>query len=136
MRGWLTDLKHSARALVRQPGFTGLTVITFAIGVGAATAVFSLAEALLLRPLPLEHNDRLVRIFSSQPRRDLSQFSVSWPDYTDFTARTDLFEASSLYSVQRQDVAGEGEPRRVRTTSVHADFFQCASMASPTRLSE
>ncbi len=132
MRGWFTDVRHSARALLRQPGFTALTVVTFAIGVGAATAVFSLAEALLLRPLPLEHNDRLVRIYSSQPRRDMSRFSVSWPDYVDFTARADLFEASSLYTVQRQDIAGDGEPRRVRTTSVHADFFQ--TLGSPTSL--
>lgn len=132
MRGLFTDLRHSARALLRQPGFTGLTVVTFAIGVGSATAVFSLAEALLLRPLPLEHNDRLVRIYSSQPRRDLSQFSVSWPDYVDFTARADLFEAASLYTVQRQDVSGEGEPRRVRTASVHEGFFQ--TLGSPTRM--
>lgn len=132
MRGLFTDLKHSARALMRQPGFTALTLVTFAVGVGAATAVFSLAEALLLRPLPLEHNDRLVRIFSSQPLRNLSRFSVSWPDYVDFTARRDLFEASSLYTEQRQDVAGEGEPRRVRTASVHRDFFQ--TLGSPTRV--
>ena len=132
MRGLFTDLRHSARALVRQRGFTALTVVTFAIGVGSATAVFSLVEALLLRPLPLEHNDRLVRIYSSQPRRDVSRFSVSWPDYVDFTVRTDLFEASSFYTVQRQDVSGEGEPRRVRTASVHRDFFQ--TLGSPVRL--
>ncbi len=132
MRGWLADLRHSARSLLRQPGSTGLTVLTFAVGVGSATAVFSLAEALLLRPLPLEHNDRLVRLYSSHPQRGMSQISVSWPDYVDFTARGDLFEASSLYRVQRQDLSGEGEPRRVRSASVHRDFFQ--TLGSPTRL--
>ena len=67
MRGWLADLRCSARALARNPGFTALTVATLALGVGAATAVFTLAETVLLRPLPLENDDRLVRIHSKDP---------------------------------------------------------------------
>ena len=54
MRGWTADLRHSARALLRRPGFSLLTVATLAFGIGAATAIFSLAEAIMLRPLPLE----------------------------------------------------------------------------------
>jgi len=132
MRGILADVRHSARALLRQPGFALLTMATFAIGIGATTAIFSLAEALVLRPLPLEDSDRLVRIFSTQPRRGLGRFSVSYPDFVDFSERGDLFEAATLYREGSRDVSGGIEPVRVQVVSVHHDFFQ--TLGSPTRL--
>lgn len=132
MRGLWADLRHAGRSLARQPGFTALTVATFAIGVGSATAVFSLAEALLLRPLPLEDGERLVRIFSSQARRGLGRFSVSYPDYVDFTGRDDLFDASSFYAERSLDVSGIVEAERARVAEVHRDFFQ--TLGSPIDL--
>jgi putative ABC transport system permease protein len=130
--GLMADLRQSARALLRRPGFSALTVATLAIGIGAATAIFSLAEALLLRPLPLEYNDRLVRIFSTNPQRRFGRFSVSYPDYADFTGRADLFEAASFYIEQARDVSGAADPERIVSVAVHDGFFQ--TLGSPTHL--
>ncbi len=132
MRGYLADLRHSARALLRRPGFSALTIGTMAIGIGAATAIFSLAEALLLRPLPLEYNDRLVRAFTTNRARGFDRFSVSYPDYADWTARSDLFEASSFYRNRSPDVSGGGDPERVQGVAVHDSFFQ--TLGSPVQL--
>jgi len=132
MTGYLADLKHSARARSRRPGFSALVVATLAVGIGAATAIFSLAEALLLRPLPLENEGRLVRIHSTHVSRGFDRFSVSYPDYADFAARTDLFEASTLYTPRSQDVSGQGEPERVQSIAVHEEFFQ--TLGSPVHL--
>lgn len=124
MRGLVTDLRHSARTLLRQPGFAALTVATFAVGIGSATAIFSLAEALVLRPYPFDDADRLVQIYSTNPRRGTSRFSVSYPDYADFAGRGDLFGASSFYRPDSRDVSGGLDPERVRVAAVHGDFFQ------------
>lgn len=131
-RGVMADLRHSTASLLRRPGFSALTVATFAIGIGSATAIFSLAEALVLRPLPLEHADRLVRIHSTDSRQGRGRFSVSYPDYVDLTSRSDLFEAASFYVVRSRDASGGVEPERIGTVEVHRDFFQ--TLGSPTRL--
>ena len=132
MRGYLADVRHTARGLFRRPGFSLLTIATLAAGIGAATAVFSLAEALLLRPLPLENDDRLVRVFSTNARRGDARFSVSYPDYVELTRRSGLFEAASFYAEERRDVAGGGDPERILTASVHEGFFQ--TLGSSTHL--
>ncbi len=124
MGGWVADLRHSARALLRRPGFSALTVATLAVGIGASTAIFSLAETLVLRPLPMEDSDRLVRIFSTNAEEGSDRFSVSYPDYADFTERSDLFEGSSIYMRGSRDISGDGSPQRVQSTVVGEDFFQ------------
>ena len=81
MRGWRTDLRHISRGLLRRPGFTLVAIGTLGLGIGLGTAVFSLAEALVLRPLPLPESDRLVRVFTQNPARNSGWFSVSFPNY-------------------------------------------------------
>lgn len=124
LRGMFAEGRHSARALLRRPGFALLAVGTLAMGIGSATAVFSLAEAMLLRPLPLPESDRLVRLFSTNPSRGLSAFSVSYPDYRDLAEESGLFTASTLYTEYDEDISGGAEPERIRTVAVHEDFFQ------------
>lgn len=131
-RGWLADIRFSARALARRPGFVFVTVATLAAGIGAAVAVFSLAEAFLLRPLPHPDSDRLVRLYSTNAEQGHGRFSVSYPDFVDLTSRTDLFESASIYLDRDQDVAGDQAPERVRVTSVHEGFFE--TLASPVVL--
>ncbi len=124
MTGWIGDLRHAARMLVRRPAFTALSVLTLAVGIGAATAVFSLAEALLLRPLPLEDGNRLVGLYSSNPSSGWDRFNVSWPDYVDWTAQEDLFASSAYYDVVDTDLSGEGEPVRLSGAEVGRGFFE------------
>ena len=124
MRGYWADIRHSARALLRRPGFTLLAVVTLAIGIGSATAIFSFAEAMVLRPLPLPESDRLVRLFSSNPSKGMEQFSVSYPDYVELTGRSGFFDRSSVYMELDQDVSGDGDPERIRSVTVHQEFFE------------
>jgi putative ABC transport system permease protein len=124
MRGWAADLKQSIRALFRNPGFTVLTVATLGVGIGSAAGVFSIVETMLLRPLPMDGADQLVRIFSTNPSRGSDRFSVSHPDYADFMARSDLFSTSSFYMSGSRDLSGEGDPERIRIENVGTMFFQ------------
>lgn len=124
MRGLTSDARHAVRGVLRRPGFAALAVSTLAIGIGAATAIFSLAEAMILRPLPLPDEGRLVRVFSANPSRGMGSFSVSWPDYADLAKGSNLFGSSSLYMERDQDISGSGDPERVRTIWSHERFFQ------------
>ena len=123
-RGWLADVRFSGRALLRRPGFVLVTVATLGAGIGAGVAVFSLAEAFLLRPLPHEEGDRLVRLYSTNAERGHGRFSVSYPDFEAFAGRSDLFESASIYTDRDQDVSGDQAPERVRATAVHEGFFE------------
>jgi putative ABC transport system permease protein len=123
VRGWGADVRQSARALAKTPGFTALTVGTLAIGIGTAAGVFSIVETLVLRPLAFAEDERLVRIYSTNPERGSGRFSVSYPDFRDFSARADLFESASFYMGGVRDLSGEGEPERVSVTAVHDGFF-------------
>jgi hypothetical protein len=72
MDSWFRDLKHAARGLVRAPGFTFIVVATLALAIGANTAIFSIVNVVLLRPLPYPNADRLVHIGSTAPGTDQS----------------------------------------------------------------
>ena len=124
LRGSAIELRLAARGLVRRPGFTVLAVATLSIGIGASTAVFSLAEAMILRPVPFPEGDRLVRVFSADYERGLESFSVSWPDYEDWVLRSGLFESSAVYQELDRDVSGDGEPERVRVVAVGDGYFE------------
>lgn len=123
-RGLLGEIRYSLRTLRRRPAFVLLTTLTLALGIGAATAVFSLAEATLFRSGPFEDAHQLVRIFSSNPSEGMKQFNVSFPDFTDFAGRDDLFQDASLFTVTDRDLSGEEIPERIRAAAVYGDFFQ------------
>lgn len=123
MTGWMREAVQVTRGLLRRPGFSVVAVATLAVGIGAASAVFSLAEAMLLRPVALPESHELVRVYSTNPERGMGWFSVSVPDYEGI-GDTGAFERRSLYRVQERDLAGVGDPLRIRTAEVHRDFFE------------
>jgi predicted permease len=124
MRGVMGDLAFTVRALARRPAFFALSVSTLAVGIGAATTVFSVAEAVLLRDPPFPEAERLVAVFSTNPTVGMDGFSVSYPDYRDWTGRTDLFEAGSMFGTFERDLSGEGDPERLLLARVHNGFFE------------
>jgi len=83
MYSLLQDLRYGIRGLIKRPGFTAVVVITLALGIGANTTIFSVVNAVLLRPLPFKDSDRLVRIWESNPGRNWPEFSASAPNYRD-----------------------------------------------------
>jgi predicted permease len=124
MRGFLGDVRQSVRSLARRPGFSVLTVLTLAVGIGTATAMYSLAEVMLFRTLPIPGSEGLVRIHATLPARGWTQSSVSYPDFVDYSARTDLFTSASFYADAERDLSGVGDPQRLLVARVHRGFFE------------
>src|SRR5215471_11789658 len=89
------DLRYGLRVLLRSPGFTGLSVLIFALGMGANTAIFSVINAVLLRPLPIAEPGRVMVIHDQMPRLNLPRTQISSLQYLDYSQRTDIFEATA-----------------------------------------
>src|SRR5690606_38877747 len=118
----LQDLRHAARALRNAPGFTILAVIALAIGVGANSAIFSLVNAVLLRPLPVEGLDRLHVVRVDVPLLDLYGAPLAPPEVLELAEREDAFEAVTGYLVGDRTLTGHGEPQRVGVAATLGDF--------------
>jgi predicted permease len=107
----LQDARYGARTLAKSPGFTVVAVLALALGVGANTAIFSVANAVLLRPLPYPEADRLVTA------------GLSLPDYRDVRESTGVFEATALYASNLYNVGGEGETEQALGGTVSPEFM-------------
>src|SRR5215207_208949 len=118
------DLRYGARILLKQPGFTLVAVITLALGIGANTAIFSLVNSILLRPLPFREPDRVVRLIQASPKLGLPSWGVSQADFAAYRDQNRSFESVALYNRGAVNLTGEGEPERVPITNVTADFFK------------
>src|ERR1041384_6289493 len=116
------DLKYAARMLRTRPGFTAAAVVSLALGIGACTAIFSVVDAVLLRPLPYPAAERIVQL------REVSdkgvQMPVAEPNYLDVRARNHSFAAIAQYGGSLVTVTGGSQPVRVPASIVSADFFK------------
>jgi len=107
----LQDLRIAFRSLLKQPGFTLIAVLTLAIGIGAVTTVYSLAEAVLMQPLPFAEPDRLTIVYDVQP--SLDKAPMSYPEYRDWSDQDQLFSAAGAFVHAGYNLTGEGDPERV-----------------------
>src|SRR5215510_14112517 len=121
MRTLWQDLRYGARMLLKNPGFTLIAVITLSLGIGANTAIFSVVNAVLLRPLPYEESERLV--FLSECSEQLEGMSISWPNYVDWRKSNNVFEKIGVYNSNSYNLTGSGEPERLQAGQVSADLF-------------
>jgi hypothetical protein len=122
----LQDLRFALRTLARQPGFTAIAVLTLAIGIGANAAIYSVVNATLLRPLPYQDPDRLMRVSmtaeSVRGRPPEEDMVWSYPKYQTFRKLQNIFDAS-LYRAGNFNLTGAGEPEQVRGETVSAGYF-------------
>ena len=123
MDALLHDLKQGIRALARNPAFTGVAILTLALGIGANTAIFSVVDAVLMRPLPYGQPDRIVLGFSTQLQRGVERTGVSAIDYTDWRDQNDSFAATALYGPHGFTLTGVDEPEDIPALIVSASFF-------------
>jgi predicted permease len=107
------DLRYAARMLQTKPGFALAAILTLALGIGANTAVFSVIDALLLKPLPYAESERLVDIYNTYPRNDLLDAGDSIPDYLDRRAQAPALEDSALYHPESYNLSVQGTPQRL-----------------------
>ena len=119
----LQDLRYGLRMLSKSPGFTIVAVLTLALGIGANTAIFSIVEAVLIRPLPYAHPERLVRIVDDFPGLGFKDVGMSVPEWQDLRARSGVFdEVSPVWPVDG-NLTGAMHPERVETLAVGYNYF-------------
>ena len=118
------DIHYTLRSMSKNPGFTLVVIFLLALGVGINTAVFSVVNGILLRPLPFSDPERLYAAFSAQPSQHQSHGDFSGPDFDDFRDQnhsfTQIAEVLSYFSLT---LVGEGEPQILRCTAISPEFF-------------
>ena len=122
--GTLTqDLRFCLRTLRKTPGFTVIVILTLALGIGANTAIFSIVDGVLLRPLPFPEPERLVKIADSEPGAGLNDFGTSEPELRDLQGRRDIFDGVSAIWPVSADATGGSQPERIELVVVSPNYF-------------
>ncbi len=129
MRTLWQDLRYGARMLLKSPGFTLIVLLTLSLGIGANTAIFSVVNTVMLRQLPFPNPDRLVRLNESNPERGWPTFSVSHPNFLDWRARNQTFEALAATSSANFNLNAGGEVEVIRGADITADFLSVLGVA-------
>ena len=131
MRTLISDFRYALRVLFRTPSFSIGVVAVLALGIGTNTAIFSIVNAVLLRPLPFAEPERLVRLFHVPPQNafpGMPTFSVSPANFYDWKREAQSFESMAAYRFRQFTLTGSGTPRAVVAGAVGRDFFQAVRM--------
>ena len=122
MQTLLQDLRHAVRSFLKEPGFASVAALTLAIGIGANTAIFSVIDATLLRPLPFRNPDRLARLYETESAP--GHYPFAGPDFIDWKAQNSTFQDMALFGWTADlNLSGEGRPERIRGAPTEANFF-------------
>jgi putative ABC transport system permease protein len=119
---FLRDARYAVRVLAKRPGFVAVAVITLALGIGANTAIFSVVNAVLIRPLPYEGSHELVQIWGTLPQLDIAPMSPA--NFLEWREQNRGFERIAAYTGQNFNLSGVDEPERIRAARVSADLFE------------
>ena len=132
MSGLLQDIRFGLRQLLKNPSFSTLAILTLALGIGANTAIFSVVNGILLRPLPFKDPDRLVRVWHTPPAKSfpgMTFFSVSAANYFDWQRDNHVFERMAIYNYQGLTLTGVAQPLQVDASAVSSGFFETLAVA-------
>jgi len=125
--GWVDvaarDFHYALRMLQRSPGFTAVAVLTLALGIGANTAIFSVINSVLLRPLPYHHPGSLVMVWETNSQHPKPHNTVSPPNFLDWQSRNTVFSNMAYIADVRNNLTGNGDPEEVVVQAVSANFF-------------
>ena len=128
----MQDLRYAFRQLIASPGFTAVAILTLALGIGACTAIFSVVNGVLLRPLDYPQPDRIV-VMRETNLPQFPQFSVSPPNFLDWQKQTKSYSALAAYSGDQINLTGEGEPQRLVGRESNRRLFQGLRRAAGAR---
>src|SRR5437660_3709358 len=118
---FLQDLRYGLRMLAKSPGFTIVAILTFALGIGANTAIFSVVNGVLISPLAFRNADRIVSMFQDLP--DFPEGSISYPNFLDWQRDNRSFESMAAYRWANGTITGAGQPENVPAQRISATFF-------------
>jgi putative ABC transport system permease protein len=118
----IKDIRYGLRSLARRPSFTVIAVITLALGIGASTSIFSVVDAVLLRPLPYPHAEQIVQLREVNEKG--TKIAFAEPNFIDVRSRNRTLETVAQYSGELTTVTGASEPVRTLTYAVSSDFFR------------
>ncbi|HEV8204156.1 MAG TPA: ABC transporter permease, partial [Pyrinomonadaceae bacterium] len=120
----IKDIRYGVRGLLKRPGFTVIALVALALGIGANTAIFSLVNAVVIRPLPFRDPDQLVWVFGNI-RNGGNRASVSPPDFLDYRSQNKTFEQFAASGTQPMslNLTGSGEPERIMVSAVSGNYF-------------
>ena len=119
----IKDIRYAARGLTKRPGFTAIALITLALGIGANSAIFSVVNSIVLRPLPYQDSSRLTVLWGNLGASELSETELSAPEFVDVQQQAQSFESVAAYTTQGFNLSGIGEPERIRGALVSASLF-------------
>jgi putative ABC transport system permease protein len=123
MEGLYKDLKYGLRSLVKRPGFSAIAIITLALGIGANTAIFSVVNAVLLRPLPFLDPDRLVMVWEDASFAGFPRNTPAPANYADVKNQNQVFEGVAATDFRSYNLTADGEPQKIDAYGVTANFF-------------
>jgi putative ABC transport system permease protein len=123
------DLRYGARMLLKKPGFTLIAVITLALGIGANTAIFSVVDAVVFRPLPYDEPERLVQVWPVNLRTG-DGGGVPYPNFVDWRGRNSVFEQIAAYGGKSFIITGGDEAKRIRGVGVSSNLFSLLRIKS------
>ncbi|MBZ5497431.1 MAG: ABC transporter permease [Acidobacteriia bacterium] len=123
MDTWFQNIRYAFRVIRRSPGVTAVVVLALALGIGANIGIFSVVNAVLLRPLPYKDSDRLVQIWGQMLSRNVPYHFVPYPDFAEWREQSRSFESMSAYRSVALNLTNRGEPRRLNCLQVNAGFF-------------
>src|SRR5579859_2102640 len=120
------DLRFAIRTLTKNPGFAVVAILTLALGIGASAAIFSVVDAVLLRPLPCPNPQKIVRVWEQAP--DGHRMNLADPNFDDFRTQNDTFADLAVYGDGLTSVSGGSEPVRTNIAVVSSGFFKALSV--------
>jgi len=123
------DILYSLRIMRKNPAFSVVAVLTLAVGIAANTAVFSVVNAVLLRPLPYEQPDQLVMFWENNLKMGLDQFPASYPNFVDYRDQSQTFQSFAAFNRDDFILTGMDEPQRIAGAQVSENFFKVLGIA-------
>src|ERR1044071_4684217 len=124
LEGLFRDIRYGFRMLLKHKGFTAVAVFALGLGIGANTAIFSLVNGVLLRPLPFPDAQRIIYFEGKNPAAGITDSNISYLDFTDWSQQTDLFASTAAYWTGNADLSGDGaDPDAVPRAGVTTGFF-------------
>jgi predicted permease len=119
----LKEIRYAFRGLLKHPGFTAVAVITLALGIGANTAIFSVVNAVLFRPLPYRESERLVLVWGNFLKLNIEHLQAKVAEYNDYAEQSDIFEAVAAFDNQSFNLTGGERAERIKGSRVTRNLF-------------